>query len=225
MTGAPNAVPPPVDVAAQHASYDRHPDDRVRLFEAVAAVLPTSTAVLYPGSFIDIGPSVWFDQVTYVDSDRRAARFFAQAGDVGRLVISKRMAAGAPSASAPEVRFHGIDYRRPMPFDNRSIDLLVSLYAGLVSEYCTRYLRPGGILLANNSHGDGSLAALDPGYALCGVVTCRDGRYRVTTDRLAAYLVPKRGFPPTAGELHRNNRGIAYTRAPFAYLFRRSTNG
>ena len=224
VTGAPNAVTPPVDVAAQHARYDRHPDDRVRLFETVAAVLPRSAAVLYPGSFIDIGPSVWFDHVTYVDTDRHAARFFAQAGDVGRLITSKRMAAGAPSASAPQVRFHGIDYRRRLPFDDRSIDLLVSLYAGFVSEYCTRYLRPGGILLANNSHGDASLASLDPGYALCGVITCRGGRYRVTTGSLAAYLVPKRGFPATADELHRNNRGIAYTRAPFAYLFRRSTS-
>ena len=213
-----------VDAAEQHARYDRHADDRVRLFEAVAAVLPRSARVLYPGSFIDIGPSVWFDRVAYVDIDRSAARFFAQAGGVADLIANKRVTAGATSARTPDVQFHAIDYRRQMPFEDRSIDLLVSLYAGFVSEHCTCYLRPGGILLANNSHGDASLASLDPGYLLCGVITARGGRYRVTTGNLGVYLVPKRGFPPTAAELHRINRGIAYTRSPFAYLFRRSTH-
>lgn len=97
------------------------------------------------------------------------------------------------------------------------------LDAGFVSEHCTRYLRPGGILLANNSHGDASLASLDPCYALLGVITVRGGRYRVRTGSLDDYLVPKRGVPPTADELQRINRGIAYTKTPFAYLFRRST--
>lgn len=225
MTDAPETATTPVDVAAQHARYDRHADDRVRLFEAVTSVLPRSATVLYAGSFIDIGPSVWFDRVSYVDTDRRAARFFAQADGVADLIAKKRVIAGATSTRAPDVRFHRIDYRRRMPFEDHSIDLVVSLYAGFVSEYCTRYLRPGGILLANNSHGDASLASLDPTYALCGVIIVRDGRYRAATGNLAAYLVPKRGYPPTAGELRRINRGIAYTRTPFAYLFRRSTHG
>ena len=215
----------PVDVAAFHARYDRHPDDRVRLFKAVTALLPRSAAVLYPGSFVDIGPSVWFDHVTYVDTDRRAARFFAQPGAVARLITAKRMAAGAPPGTAPAVRFHGLDYRARLPVADCSIDLLVSLYAGFVSEHCTRYLRPGGILLVHNSHGDASLASLDPCYELLGVITARGGRYRARTAPLAEYLVPKRGFPPTAGELHRSKRGIAYTHAPYAYLFRRAPSG
>lgn len=45
------------------------------------------------------------------------------------------------------------------------------------------------------------------------------GQYRVRTDRLDDYLIPKRGHPPTADELHRTNRGIAYTRNASAYLF------
>lgn len=138
----------PAGAAAFHARYDRHPGDRVRLFAAVAAVLPGSAAVLYPGSFVDVGPSVWFDDVTYVDTDRRAAGFFARSGEVARLVAAKRTAPG------PAVRFHGMDYRTRMPVEDCSVDLLISLYAGFVSEHCARYLRPGGVLLVNNSHGD-----------------------------------------------------------------------
>ncbi len=194
----------------------------MRRFAAVAAVVPGCATVLYPGSFIDIGPSIWFDDVTYVDTHSRATRFFAQHRDVVRLIDAKRARAGAPSARAPEVRFHRRDYRGRLPVDDRSVDLLVSLYAGFVSEHCTRYLRPGGILLANNSHGDASLASLDPCYALLGVITVRGGRYRARTESLDDYLVPKRGVPPTDDDLHRSNRGIAYTKTPFAYLFRRS---
>ena len=215
----------PMNAAAFHARYDRHPDDRVRLFAAVAAVLPGSAAVLYPGSFVDVGPSVWFDDVTYVDTDRRAAGFFARSGEVARLVAAKRTAAGAPLAPGPAVRFHGMDYRTRLPVEDCSVDLLISLYAGFVSEHCARYLRPGGVLLVNNSHGDASLASLDRRYALCGVITARGGRYRAVTGRLAGYLVPKRGFPPTVDELRRHKRGIAYTRSPYAYLFRRAEGG
>lgn len=197
----------------------------MRLFAAAAAVLPGSAKVLYPGSFVDIGPSVWFDDVAYVDTDRRAARFFARPGGVERLVTAKRIAAGAPPGPGPEMRFHGMDYRTRLPVADGSIDLLISLYAGFVSEHCTRYLRPGGLLLANNSHGDASLASLDHRYALFGVITGRGGRYRASTAGLAGYLVPKRGFPPTVDELHRSKRGIAYTRAPYAYLFRRTQSG
>ena len=97
MTDAPEAVTPPVDVAAQHARYDRHADDRVRLFEAVAAVLPRGATVLYPGSFIDIGPSVWFDRVTYVDTDRWLPAAPAAPGSPG----SPGSARSASAASAP----------------------------------------------------------------------------------------------------------------------------
>ena len=74
-------------------------------------------------------------------------------------------------------------------------------------------------------HGDASLASLDHRYALFGVITGRGGRYRASTAGLAGYLVPKRGFPPTVDELHRSKRGIAYTRSPYAYLFRRTQSG
>lgn len=52
---------------------DRHPGDRLRLVAAVAEFIG-DTPVLYPGSFVDVAPSFVFDNVTYVDSDRQAAR-------------------------------------------------------------------------------------------------------------------------------------------------------
>lgn len=210
-----------MDVATFHARYDTHPGDRIGLFGAVAAHLEAGP-VLYPGSFVDITPSVFFDDVTYVDMDRRAARFFARAGDVERLVGSKRSAEGRAPLPPGGLRFHHADYSDGLPLEDASVRLLVSLYAGFVSEHCSRYLATGGWLLANDSHGDASLAALDPRFTLVAVLISRSGKYRVRTDDLDRYMVPKRGEPATAEELHRTNKGAAFTRPAFAYLFQRS---
>ena len=98
----------------------------------------------------------------------------------------------------------------------------MSLYAGFISEPCTRYLRIGGTLLVNPSHGDAAMASIDDRYELSGVVVARDGNYRVRADGLDDYLIPKkRGIEVTPDLPHERNQGIAYTKSPFAYLFTR----
>jgi len=209
-----------MDVQRFHAEYDYHPDDRIRLFDAIAKHAD-SGPVLYPGSYIDIAPSVFYDDVTYVDMDRRAARFFAQADQVAQLVDQKRAAAGRSPLGSATVRFQQADYNDPLPLTDGSVRLLVSLYAGFVSERCSRYLASGGWLLANNSHGDASMASLDPAYSLAAVVTSRGGDYRVSTQDLGRYMIPKNGHAPSAEALHQTNKGVAFTHPAFAYLFER----
>ena len=176
----------PSNVAAFHADYDTHPDDRIRLFSAVAEVVPHDARVLYPGSYVDIAPSVWFDDVTYVDTDKRAAKFFDHADAVAR---TRRLEATAVDIrpNGDEVTFHHLDYRTPLPEPDESFDLLVSLYAGFVSEHCTNHLRVGGTLLVNPSHGDAAMASIDPRYELTGVVTGSKGDLP-SQDRRARHL-------------------------------------
>jgi hypothetical protein len=105
----------------------------------------------------------------------------------------------------------------------------VSLYSGFISEHCTEHLKIGGTLLVNPSHGDVAMASIDPRYALSGVVTASTGTpgYVVVTSDLDSYMIQKTPrkqptpVPITAEMLHASNRGIAYTKAPFAYLFTR----
>ena len=78
------------------------------------------------------------------------------------------------------MRFIGADYTDPLGLDDGGFDLLISMYAGFISEHCTRYLRVGGTLLVNPSHGDAAMASIDPRYRLTGVVTSRSGGYSVT---------------------------------------------
>jgi len=191
---------------------DRHPSDRLRLFGAVGDFIG-DTSVLYPGSFVDVAASFAFNDVTYVDSDRQAARFFADEAGVDEIIDHRRL--------RPTWRFINADYRTELDVADRSVGILVSIYAGFVSEHCTRYLRPEGWLLVNPSHGDVAMASINPEYSLAAVVSARSGKYTITERHLDSYLIPKRSTTITPDLLHESGRGIAYTRSPFAFLFQR----
>ena len=193
---------------------EQHRDDggRRRLFEAVAGARPAAS-VLYPGSYVDLAPSFVFPHVTYVDFDPRTPTFFADRAGIAEILDVED--------PADRLEFIFADYTDDLPLADQHFDLLVSLYAGFVSEACTQYLRVGGTLLVNPSHGDAAMASIDPRYQLVGVVTSRDDRCRVRTEDLETYLVPTTPVELTPEYLHRRRRGIAYTRAPLAYLFER----
>jgi hypothetical protein len=73
----------------------------------------------------------------------------------------------------------------------------------------------------NPSHGDAALASIDDRYELSGVVRSGSGAYSVSTDALHTHLIPKKPVEITVESIERSGRGIAYTKSPFAYLFRR----
>ena len=189
--------------------------DRRPLYAAVAEAVE-ATSVLYPGSYVDLAPSWSWPSVTYVDVDRRANQFFSDLDGVRALLAERES-----GAANHEVRFVHADYQEPLALPDEAFDLVISLYAGFVSEHCTRYLRVGGHLLVNSSHGDAAMASIDDRYRLAGVIEARDQRYRVVTDDLDRFLVPKRPVEITRASLHQSGRGVAYTRSPFAYLFER----
>lgn len=172
--------------------------------------------MLYPGSYVDIAPSFVWPRVTYVDVDKRAASFFGDVDGVREIVQSH---GGAPVDTA--VTFLHADYTNELELPHEGFDLLVSLYAGPVSQYCTEHLRVDGVLLVNPSHGDVALASIDERYDLIGVVRSRSGDYAVSTDKLETYLTPKKPVDVTVELIERTGQGVAYTKSPFAYLFRR----
>ena len=191
---------------------NRHDGDRHRLFAAVARSVDVQR-VLYPGSFVDVAPAFVWPDVVFNDQDRRAARFFADTDGVAELI--------AEHGGAATVSFLPGDYAEALEVEPESVDLVISLYAGFVSEHATDALKVGGWLLVNPSHGDAAMASIDHRYELWGVVESRDGDYRVRTDGLGDYLIPKQEIDITPQLLHARGRGIGYTRSPFAYLFQR----
>jgi hypothetical protein len=200
---------------AMWEKQDAHRGDRKRLFTAVKKAIGDGS-VLYPGSYVDVAASMAFSAVTYVDIDKRAAKFFEDSEGLSAIVVSE---GGSRTAA---ISFVHADYTSDLELEPESFDLLVSLYAGFVSEACTEYLRIGGVLLVAPSHGDTAMASIDQRYELTGVVTSRSGDYHVRTDNLDSYLLPKATVTITRQMLHERGRGIAYTKSPFAYLFTRT---
>lgn len=196
----------------QHVLKD---DERLGLFQGLVE-RHAVTAALYPGSFVHVTPSFVIPTVVYCDSDRRAARFFSDPS-VLELIRSRKEYAGDSV-----LRFHSGDFEHSIDEPEGSFDLLISQYAGFVSLACKAYLRVGGHLVANNSHGDASMAALDPDYHLVAVYRRRGERFTFSTDSLDSYMVPKSGLQPSRAELRRSMRGPAFTRTVAGYVFRRT---
>jgi len=197
------------------AIQNRHEGDRRRLFSTVANVVDADR-VLYPGSFLDVTASMVFDDVTYVDMDKRLPTFFGDEAGVRSIIDAERDGDSPYTFAAVHA-----DFTRGLDLEEASFDLLVSLYAGFVSEQCTKYLRIGGSLLVNPSHGDAALASIDDRYELTGAIKAHGGAYAFANANLDGYFVPKRSEPVTRKRIHDLGKGIAYTTSAFAYLFTR----
>ena len=195
-----------------HDHFVKKSDERTELFQALSAEFNLQRG-LYPGCFTHITPSFFIPEMVYVDMDKRCQAFFAADATHQYIAECKQY------AQAPSVAFYHADFSTEIPEPAQSFDLLLSFYAGFISEYCTHYLRPKGILVANNSHGDAPLAYLNPQYRLIGVVNRRAERFKLSFDDLDGYFVPKSGKPLNKEAIFKSMRGPAYTKAPFAYIF------
>jgi len=188
---------------------------RRELFDALAA-WRSWERVLYPGSFIHVTASFVFPSVVYVDNNCKAKHFFSRVESVLSFVERYRV-----YPNVPEIGFHGVSYEAEFEEPENSFDLLISLYAGFISKPCKRYLKVGGVLAVNNSHGDAGLASINPDYQLIGVVRGRGHRFCVMEGRLDDYFKPKKETRVTEELLRNLGHGIAYTKTAPAFLFRR----
>lgn len=190
--------------------------ERLDLFQLLAGKFEIQR-VLYAGSFVHITPSFVFPDVVYVDSDTGAKKFFEDSTFRDFVARQKKYPQDAKTT------FHFADYRQGFDEQEKSFDLLVSQYAGFVGHSCKRYLKRGGLLLANNSHGDAGVAALDDDYQLIAVVLLRSGKHRMSEDELEEYFVPKSSKVLLTKEyLMELQKGIGYKKTASGYIFRKT---
>ena len=171
--------------------------------------------VVYPGSYVHVSPSFVFPDVVYIDSDKNAKKFF-EFDEVNDFICERKEYLGDPKFS-----FYGVDYRQKIDDLHQQFDLLVSQYAGFISDLCKDYLKIGGILLVNNSHGDAGLASIDQDYGLIATVHKSKGKYRISKASLEKYFIPKSKNIVTKESLYKTNRGVGYTKTAPLYIFRR----
>lgn len=172
--------------------------------------------VFYPGCYTHITPSLVFPNVTYADSFRNTYKFWENAETHEFIMQNKEY------PEEPMIKFYQQDYNEPFTDLKDEFDLVISQYAGFVGQSVKRYLKWNGILVCNNSHGDASMASIDPEYRLVAVYQrMTDERFRISDRDMKSYLIPKRGVQPTEEQLAETMKGIAYTKSPSGYIFQK----
>ncbi len=195
--------------------YVENDFERIDLFRLLVERFGIQSA-LYPGSFAHLSPSILIPAVTYVDTDERCPEFFNDQ-TVRTWLLERR-----EYAAQPKVEFIARDYSEPLDeLDEQSVDLLISQWAGPISQACKRYLKVGGFLLVNDSHGDASLASLDDEFELAATVVARSGEFSLNDENLDSFFVPKGNNEATKEAVLAANRGLTYQRMAPGYVFER----
>ena len=201
-------------LALYHQYYVERDFERLDLFQLLAEKYHIQS-VLYPGSFVHITPSLVYPTSVYVDNDKQAKKFFASVAPMNFIAQHKQYPQQA------SMTFHGMSYTQDFGEADEGFDLLISQYAGFVSQHCKRYLKIGGVLLANNSHGDASMASIDEQFELVAVANRRDNIHRIRDNDLESYFVPKSGKAVTRQYVEQIQRGVGYKKSASMYIFRR----
>ena len=189
--------------------------ERADLFKQLQSMFNIKKA-LYPGSFVHVTPSFYIPSVVYVDSDKNAKEFFADPETIKKFIDQNKIYSERTS-----YQFLSQDYSLPLEIKENSVDLLISQWAGPISQSCKQYLKRDGKLLANNSHADAGIAFLDPEYVLVCVVNARNGKYSFSSENLDAYFIPKKDRKVTLRDLTDSGKAIAYTKTANFYIFRK----
>ncbi|MEN7547131.1 hypothetical protein AAG747_04385 [Rapidithrix thailandica] len=193
--------------------YTERNFDRAEVFLALREKYQIQD-VLYPGSFVHITPAFIFPHVVFVDNDKNAKRFFNNLDQVKRIIEAKK-----DYTEEPTIEFLGQNYQAPLPLAENKIDLLISHYAGIISQPCKQYLRVGGLLLVNNSHADAGVAYLDKDYALIATID-PNRKSSILETNLHQYFIPQKQ-PVSINDLIISGKGIGYTKTADLYLFQR----
>lgn len=185
---------------------------RLGLFELLKTKFNINKA-LYLGSHIHITPSLVFPEVVYVDSYQKFKDMVES--EEARNFINKNKQYSTKSKYA----FIKQNYDNKLDVEN-DFDLLISQYAGFVSQAGKTYLKKGGILVANNSHGDASMAHLDNDFELIAVANHTKDQWSISENQLDEYFVRKDARAETENELLKTGKGPSYKKTATNYIFK-----
>jgi len=188
-------------------------DERRELFSLLAGRLNVQAGI-YPGSFVHITPAFYIPEMAFIDSDRRMNKFFQD--ELTHQYINKNKV----YEGTPDIFWAQADYSTITGLPEKHYDIMFSFYAGFISQACKKFLRPGGVLISNNSHGDASLAIADTDYKPIGVIQKNDGEFSIQTENIEDYVNKKNGTPVDIDKVTQQMRGEKFMKDTYAYIFR-----
>jgi hypothetical protein len=147
--------------------------------------------------------------VTYVDNFQGAIKFFRD-----RKAIHEYIQLNKTYEKEAEIQFVGEDYST-IELDEK-YDLIISQYAGFVGQCTKKFLKAGGYLLCNDSHGDATLAYFDEDFEFVGVL---DGD-KITSLNLHKYFKLKGDKKVDIEDVKKTMKGPKYSHPMGNYIFR-----
>jgi hypothetical protein len=193
----------------EYETYLSKIGDRKALYSLIEKSYHIKTA-LYPGSYIDISASLVIPNVTYIDNFKGAIKFFQHMDEIKDYIILNKQ-----YDEAQVIQFFGIDYNESI--DMSEVDLIISQFAGFVGQATKKYLRKGGILLCNDSHGDATLAYVDDDFEFIGVI---DSCNQIVSSGLDKYFKFTKEKDIDIHIVRSTMKGPKYKLQPSNYIFR-----
>lgn len=196
------------NIIKEYHEYENKIGNRKELYRAVVERYEIRCA-LYPGSHIDIAPSLVISKVIYVDNFKGAINFFKNMEVIKKYIIENK-----DYEESCDIIFMGQDYTRELNIE--PVDLIISQYAGFVGQATKKYLKTGKILLCNDSHGDATLSRFDNDFEFIGIV---DKNNRITNTKLDDYFVLPRSKTVDLVKIKEKMKGPKYKLSAENYLF------
>ncbi len=199
-------------VIKEYLDYYYKTWERLKLYKSVSEAYGIKKA-LYPGSHIDITPSLVIPKVTYIDNFKGSAKFFKH-----DLEIKSYLNQHKHYNEACKIQFYSLDYNQISMLNLAPVQLVISQYAGFVGQATKKYLQLEGLLLCNDSHGDATLAYLDSDFKLIATV---NNQGVIDQKNLDKYFKLKNNQKINDEEVKLNMRGLKYIEMADNYLFQR----
>ncbi len=197
-------------IVNEYTEYRDKIGNRESLYKAVQKEFSIKSA-LYPGSHIDIAPSLVIPNVIYVDNFKKTIAFFKNMDSIKQFINENKK---YPESCS--IDFLGQDYTNELHINQ--VDLIISQYAGFVGQATKKYLKSGGILLCNDSHGDATMAKFDNEFEFLGVI----GRNNKFTKRnLEEYFVLSKNTKVDLIKVKEKMKGPKYKLMTENYIFRK----
>ena len=184
--------------------------ERAGLFKTVRETF-ACREVLYPGCSVHVTPSLYFPHVVYVDQSDAAEKFFEDEKSILEFVNRHKQ-----YRQSAYLRFIRQDYSTSLALREAGFDLLLALFAGGIARSCTKYLKPGGLLLTNNHQGDAA-DAIHAGLELKAVIHPKGKKYSVNEQNLDPEAIPLLRANRT--DLKQGQRGTVYVENETYYVF------
>lgn len=183
--------------------------NRERIYGAMQKKYDIKSA-LYPGSHIDITPSLLIPKVTYIDNFKGAIKFFKDMDAIDRYIDDNKY-----YSEKAIINFIGEDYSKVILEDK--YDMIISQFAGFVGQCTKAYLKEGGYLLCNDSHGDATLAYYDADYEFIGILNSKS---KISTKDISKYFKLKNGKEVDIEKVTKTMKGPKYLHHNENYVFR-----